>query len=46
MLDAAVGPGEQVALGRQGNRPDGALHDIAVDLDATVVEEQAQALPA
>lgn len=46
MLGAAVGAGEQGVLARQGERPDGALDDVVVDLDTAVVEEQAEALPA
>ena len=46
MLGADVGAGEQSILAGQGERPDGAFDDVVVDLDAAIVEEQAQALPA
>jgi hypothetical protein len=46
MLGAAVGSGEQGVLACERERPDGALDDVVVDLDAAVVEEQAEALPA
>jgi len=41
MLGATIGAGEEGVLARQGKRPDGALDDVVVDLDATIVEEQA-----
>ena len=46
MFGTAVGAGEQGILAGQGKGTDGALDDVVVDLDAAVVEEQAQALPA
>ena len=46
VLGAAVGPGEQMALAAERDRPDGALDDVAVELDAAVVEEAGSALPA
>ena len=46
MLGTAVGAGEQGILAVEGQRTDGALDDVVVDLDAAVVEEQAKALPA
>ena len=46
MLGAAVGAGEQRVLAVEGEGPDGALDDVVVDLDAAVVEEPAQTLPA
>jgi hypothetical protein len=41
MFGTAVRAGEQGVLAGQGKRPDGALDDVVVDLDAAVVEEQA-----
>ena len=46
VLGAAVGAGEQSVLAIERDRPDGALDDVVVDLDAAVVEEARQALPA
>ena len=46
VLGAAVGPGEQMVPATERDRPDGALDDVAVELDAAVVEEAAQPLPA
>src|SRR5260370_34132660 len=46
MFGTAVGAGEQSILSRQRKRTDAALDDVVVDLDAAVVEEQAQSLPA
>ena len=46
VLAAAVGPCEQVVLSAQSDRPDGALDDVVVELDAAIVEEAAEALPA
>ena len=43
---AAVGAGEQVVLASQRDRPDGALDNVAVDLDAAVVEEAGKSMPA
>src|SRR5262249_43614846 len=46
MLGPGVGAGEQRMLAAERQGTDGPLDDVAVDLDASVVEEQAQALPA
>ena len=40
VLSAAVRSGEQGVLAVQGQRPDGALDGVVVDLDAAVVEER------
>ena len=40
VLGAAVRAGEQGILAGQGKRADASLHDVVVDLDAAVVEEQ------
>ena len=45
MLGAAVGAGEECILAIERDRPDGALDDVGVDLDATVVEEAGEARP-
>ncbi len=41
VLGSAVGSGEQGVLAIEGDRSDGPFDGIGVDLDATVVEEQA-----
>lgn len=46
VLGAAVGAGEQSVLTGESERPDGALDGVGVDLDAAVIEEEAQARPA
>lgn len=46
MLAAAIGAGEERILAIECDRPDGSLDDVVVDLDATVVEEAVEALPA
>lgn len=46
VLGAAVGTGEQSVLAGHGERPDGALDGVGVNLDAAVIEEEAQARPA
>src|SRR5262245_43070787 len=46
MLGAGVGASEQSVLASEGQGTNGALDDVVVDLDAPVVEEQAEALPA
>src|SRR5262245_13322232 len=46
VLGTGVGSGEQGILASKRQGTNGALDDVAVDLDASVVEEQAQALPA
>jgi hypothetical protein len=45
VLTAAVGAGEECVLAVERNRSDRSFDDIAVDLDATVVEEAGQAFP-
>ena len=46
MLAAAVGAGEECVLAVQRDRPDRAFDDVGVDLDAAVVEEAGEPLPA
>ena len=46
VLAAAVGAGKERVLAVEGERPDGALDDVGVDLDAAIVEEAAKAIPA
>src|SRR5262245_16653668 len=46
VLGTGVGAGEQSILASERQGENGTLDDVAVDLDASVVEEQAQALPA
>jgi len=46
VLGAATGACEEGILPGEGEGPDRALDDVVVQLDATVVEEQGQALPA
>ena len=46
MFGTAVGAGEQGILSGQCKGVDGALDDVVVDLDAAVLEEQTQSLPA
>src|SRR5262245_25602903 len=46
MLAAAVGAGEEMIFAPERDRPDCALDDIGVDLDAAVVEEASKAVPA
>src|SRR6187431_1978268 len=46
MLAAAVGAGEEVVLAAERDRADRALDDIGVDLDAAVVEEAGEPVPA
>ncbi len=45
VLGAAVATREQCILAIQSDRPDGALDDVGVDLDAAVVEEAAEPRP-
>jgi len=45
VLATAVGAGEECVLSVQGNRPDGSLDDVAIDLDPPVIDEEHQALP-
>ena len=40
-----VAAGEQRILAVQGDRPDGTLDNVGVDLDASVIEKAAEALP-
>ena len=46
MLAAAVGAGEERVLAVQGDRADRSFDDVAVDLDAAIVEEAGQPFPA
>ena len=46
MLAAAIGASEEMVFTPEGDRTDGALDHIGVDLDATVVEEASKAVPA
>ena len=46
VLAAAVGAGEQRILSVQRDRSDAALDDVGVDLDAAVVEEAGEPVPA
>ena len=46
MLGAAVGAGEEGVLAVEGDSADRALDDVAVDLDAAVVEEAGESFPA
>jgi hypothetical protein len=46
MFGTAVGAGEQGIFSGQRKGTDASLDDVVVDLDAAVVEEQAQSLPA
>src|SRR5690606_10045046 len=46
VFGAAIRAGEECVLSVQSHRPDRALDDIAVDLDAPVVEEETEAGPA
>ena len=45
MHTALVGAGEQGVLAVEGDRADRALDHVGVDLDAAVVEEEAQPAP-
>jgi hypothetical protein len=40
MIRTAIGTGEECVLAREGQRPDGSLDNIVVDLDPTVAEEE------
>ncbi|GEP62028.1 hypothetical protein RSO01_91940 [Reyranella soli] len=46
MLGGAIGTGEQSVLARERKWADRPFDDVAIDLDATVIDEQAQSLPA
>jgi hypothetical protein len=46
MLAAAIRSGEERVLAIEGDRPDGALDDVGVDLDPAVIEEANKAIPA
>ena len=46
VLSPAIGTREESVLPIEGNGADGALDDIGVDLDAPVVDEARQAVPA
>ena len=45
VLAAAVGAGEEGILAVERNGPDGSLDGVGVDLDAAVVEEEAEPVP-
>src|SRR5690606_21624175 len=45
-LAAAIGAGEERVLAIERDRPDGSLDGVGIDLDAPVVEEAGEALPA
>ena len=45
MLRAAVRACEERVLAVEGDRPDGALDHVAVDLDAAIIQEPGEALP-
>ena len=46
VLGTAVRAGEECIFAIECDRPDGALNNVGVDLDAAVVEEAGEALPA
>jgi hypothetical protein len=46
VVAAFVGAGEQGVLAIEGERTDGALDSVVVEIDATIVEEADQAVPA
>jgi hypothetical protein len=46
VLGAAIGAGEERILAIERDRTDGALDRVAVDLDAAVIQEAGEALPA
>ena len=46
VVAAFVGAGEQGVLAVEGERTDGALNGVVVEIDATIVEEARQAIPA
>ena len=46
VLAAAIGAGEERVLAIERDRPDGSLDGVGIDLDAPVVEEAGEALPA
>jgi hypothetical protein len=46
MLGTAIGAGEERVLAIESKRTDCALDDVAVDIDATVLEKEAKAFPA
>lgn len=46
VLGAAIRSGEGGVLAGERERGDGTLDDVGVDLDAAVIDEQAQARPA
>lgn len=45
-LASAIGAGEQMVLATERDRADGALDRIGIELDAAIVEEPGQAIPA
>jgi hypothetical protein len=46
MFCAAIGAGEQRILAIEGDRPDPTFDDLGVNLNAAVVDEAAQPVPA
>jgi hypothetical protein len=46
MLGSAIGTCEQCIFAIEGDRPDGALNDVGVDLDPAVIDEAGEAFPA
>ena len=40
MIRTAVGTGEECVLAREGQRLDGPIDNVVVDLDPTIVEEE------
>ena len=45
MLCATIGTSEERILTVEGDGADGSLHDVVVDLDAAIVDEERQAFP-
>lgn len=46
VLGPAIGAGEKGVLAIEGQRPDGPLDGVVVELDAAIIQEQGQARPA
>ena len=46
MFSAAIGASEERVLSIERNRSDAALDDIGINLDAAIVDEAREALPA
>ncbi|CUX06736.1 hypothetical protein AGR1C_pTi0122 [Agrobacterium fabacearum TT111] len=45
VLGPGIVSGKECILAIEGNRPNGALDTVAIDLDATVAQEELQAIP-